>query len=134
MVRIKSLWILLILSQMVFTQEVRELALAKGMQPLPDSFEELAKYFKDSATPLTREKVILGKKLFFDPNLSLSRQISCASCHQFDLGGADGLPTAIGHEGLANPSHLNSPTVFNTAFSKYLFWDGRSRSLEDQAK
>lgn len=78
--------------------------------------------------------IALGKKLFFEKNLSLNRDISCATCHDSGHGGADGRSTAIGHKRQKNPSHLNTPTVLNTVFSKHYFWDGRSRTLKDQAK
>ncbi|WP_294892791.1 cytochrome c peroxidase [Sulfuricurvum sp. MLSB] len=87
-----------------------------------------------STNKYTKEMIHLGEKLFFEKNLSLNRDISCASCHDTKHGGADGRSTAIGHKGQKNPSHLNTPTVLNTVFSKHYFWDGRSRTLQDQAK
>ncbi len=100
-----------------------ELAYSVGLKPVPTISREL-----------TKNRVELGEKLFFDKNLSLDRDISCASCHSDDKGGADGKPTAIGHKKRENPSHLNTPTILNTAFSKKFFWDGRSDTLQDQAK
>ncbi len=107
------------------------LAYESGLKPVPKSFESLQYHLGGE---LSLAKIALGKKLFFDKNLSLKRDINCASCHSFDKGGVDGLGSAIGHLGQENPFHLNAPTVFNTAFSKKLFWDGRSDSLQDQAK
>ncbi|MBA1433220.1 MAG: hypothetical protein FAF04_06445 [Epsilonproteobacteria bacterium] len=49
-------------------------------------------------------------------------------------GGVDGKPTAIGYKNRPNPSHLNSPTVLNSAYSKHLFLDGRAKSLREQAR
>jgi len=60
--------------------------------------------------------------------------ISCNTCHNIGLGGADGIPVAIGHGWTANPHHLNSPTVYNSVFFKSQFWDGRSPHLADQAQ
>ncbi len=79
----------------------------------------------------TEARVTLGKVLFFDPRLSGSNWISCATCHNPALGWADGLATAVGH----NMTTLSraSPTVLNTAYNKFQFWDGRVRSLEAQA-
>lgn len=82
----------------------------------------------NTATP---DRTELGKFLFFDPRLSGSNWISCATCHNPALGWADGLPTGIGH-GMESLGR-SSPTVLNTAYNKFQFWDGRSRSLEDQA-
>ncbi|MCI0508125.1 MAG: c-type cytochrome [Gammaproteobacteria bacterium] len=73
----------------------------------------------------------LGKTLFFDPRLSGSNWISCATCHNPALGWSDGLPTAIG-EG-QKKLHRATPTILNTAFNVMQMWDGRFRSLEDQA-
>ncbi|MCW8837154.1 MAG: hypothetical protein OQK11_00495, partial [Thiovulaceae bacterium] len=100
-----------------------ELAYKNGLKPVPQSFESFSK-----------DKILLGKKLFFEKELSLEKDISCATCHNFNLGGADAKPTAIGHKNQKNPFHLNTPTVLNTAFSKKFFWDGRSETLENQAK
>jgi cytochrome c peroxidase len=75
--------------------------------------------------------IALGKTLFFDPRLSGSNQISCASCHIPDLSWTDGRVRSIGHD--MQTSKRNSPTILNTWFYKELFWDGRSKSLEDQA-
>jgi cytochrome c peroxidase len=76
-------------------------------------------------------RVTLGKNLFFDPRLSGSRWISCATCHNPGLGWADGLATGIGH-GMGGLLR-SSPTVINTAYNKFQFWDGRARTLEAQA-
>lgn len=114
--------------------ELRTKAFAKGLEPMPSDYSELKALVDEPENPMSPEKVSLGKKLFFDKNLSKSRKIACAKCHNLKSGGEDGKPTAIGHNNLPNPSHLNSPTVLNTAFSKHLFWDGRSPTLRDQAK
>ena len=81
--------------------------------------------------PYTSAKAELGKKLFFDPRLSGSGQISCASCHDPDLGFADGRTVAFGHE--RRELKRNAPTILNSAFNTTLFWDGRATSLEKQA-
>lgn len=75
--------------------------------------------------------VELGKVLFFDPRISGSGKISCASCHQPELSWTDGKSRSLGHEGAINKR--NSPTIQNVWVYKKLFWDGRSRDLEDQA-
>ncbi len=73
----------------------------------------------------------LGKKLFFDPILSKNGTVSCASCHKPEHGFADDKPTSEGING--QKGDRNTPTVFNTAHLKLLFWDGRAKSLEEQA-
>ncbi len=82
--------------------------------------------------PTTPEKVELGKKLYYDPRLSLSGVISCNTCHNLATFGVDGVETALGHE--FKTGGRNSPTVLNAGFHIAQFWDGRAKTLEDQAK
>jgi cytochrome c peroxidase len=105
-----------------------------GIKPIPASKTELMKLIDDPKDPITEAKVELGKKLFFDPRLSRSGIISCNTCHNLAMGGDDGIPAAIGHKWVANPHHLNSPTVYNSVFYAAQFWDGRSPHLSDQAQ
>ncbi len=77
------------------------------------------------------QKVELGKMLFFEPRLSKSGFISCNSCHNLSTGGADNLPSSIGHGWQLGP--INSPTVLNAKFNLAQFWDGRAKDLQDQA-
>jgi len=125
--------ILSILSISAGADSLRELALSKGLKPIPSSFEVLKSQVDDVDNPMTLQKIKLGKQLFFDKNLSLDRSIACAKCHDLKKGGEDSIPTAIGYKKQENPSHLNTPTVLNTAYSKHLFWDGRASSLREQA-
>ncbi|MEW5727295.1 MAG: cytochrome c peroxidase [Pseudomonadota bacterium] len=81
--------------------------------------------------PFTVEKAELGHTLFFDPRLSKSNVISCATCHNPGLGWGDGLAKGIGH-GATNLGR-RSPTILNLAWAELLMWDGRKNSLEDQA-
>lgn len=84
--------------------------------------------------PLTPEKVVLGKMLFFDTRLSRDRTVACATCHDPTKAYTDRLTVSIGIERQRVPR--NSPTVLNTAFNPFgwQFWDGRVPSLEEQAK
>ena len=68
-----------------------------------------------------------------DPRLSKNNLISCNTCHNLALGGADGVPAAVGH-GTANPHHLNSPTVYNSVFLKLNFGWKKSSFRTDQAQ
>lgn len=82
--------------------------------------------------PLTVEGVALGKRLFFDKQLSGNNTQSCASCHRVDVAFADaGQATSTGIDGIKGSR--NTPGLQNIAFSRNLFWDGRSPSLRDQA-
>ncbi len=95
-------------------------------KPLPQSPPKL---IGNQSSP---EKVELGKMLFFDPRLSLSKTISCNSCHRLDGWGVDNLSKSIGHNGRLG--RRNTPTVFNAVFNIALFWDGRAHTLRQQAR
>lgn len=122
-------------------------------------FSALPKTVKSPAdNPTTKEKIILGRLLFFDPILSGNKDVACATCHHPTNGYAESLDLPIGVNGRGfgrkrsfnQPNDIpftkrNSPTVLNTAFNginvydKYnpkkspMFWDGRVESLENQA-
>ncbi len=113
--------------------ELRQAALSRDMSPIPTSYEELLKVVDNPQNPMSREKIALGKELFFDARLSKDKTISCASCHNLEEGGDDNIPTAIGHGGQANPFHLNSPTVLNAALAVSQFWNGSAKDVEEQA-
>jgi cytochrome c peroxidase len=81
--------------------------------------------------PQTPEKIELGKKLFFDRRLSGDGTTSCATCHNPEQAFADGLDISLSYPTTKN--WRNSPTLINIAFYKYLFHDGRAKSLEEQA-
>jgi len=80
---------------------------------------------------MTPVKVELGKMLFFDPRLSSSGVVSCASCHNPSFAFTDRVPRALGHKHQAGPR--NTPTVLNAALLGAQFWDGRAATLEEQA-
>ncbi len=77
------------------------------------------------------QKVDLGRQLYFDSRLSKGNGISCAFCHNPGTGFADVRQFSIGTVGQAGGRQ--SPTVYNTAFNLFQFWDGRAGSLEEQA-
>lgn len=81
--------------------------------------------------PTTPDKVALGRRLFFDPGLSADGRLACASCHDVRRAFEDGRSFSLGVKGA--PLARHTPTVINLAWSKNLFWDGRARSLEQQA-
>jgi cytochrome c peroxidase len=82
--------------------------------------------------PLTVEAVELGRRLFYDPRLSASGEISCATCHVQALAFTDGKTTAVGASGV--PLAFNSMTLANLLWGpQHFFWDGRVDSLESQA-
>lgn len=89
------------------------------------------------AISLAQNKVELGKMLFFDKRLSVNNTISCQSCHDvigrnsLKASGTDGLSQSVGVYGRLGSR--NAPTVWNSALRPSLFWDGRAKSLEEQA-
>ena len=81
--------------------------------------------------PYSEAKKELGKMLFFDPRLSKSKQISCASCHDPELAWGDGRTISYGHN--RQTGKRNSPSLLNIGYHSVFFWDGRAASLENQA-
>jgi cytochrome c peroxidase len=81
--------------------------------------------------PPTVQTIALGRKLFYDPRLSKDNTVSCASCHNPNLGFSDGRRIAQGIGGLLGMR--NTPTLLNAAYSPIQFWDGRAASLEAQS-
>jgi cytochrome c peroxidase len=82
--------------------------------------------------PVEPDRVALGARLFSDPRLSASGRRSCASCHRRELGFSDGRRRARGVSGA--PLRRNSPSLWNLAWGKHFFWDGRAPSLEAQVR
>jgi cytochrome c peroxidase len=104
-------------------REVRELAAARGIGPLP-------------STPRIRQPlVLLGRLLAFDPILSGGRDISCMTCHVPAFATGDGKSLSVGQGGAglgpdrSHPNGVfiprNAPPLFNLAAMRRLFWDGR---------
>jgi cytochrome c peroxidase len=81
--------------------------------------------------PMTAEKVALGRALYFDKRLSADGTVSCAICHDPATAFADRNTLAVGVAGRRGVR--NAPTILNAMFNRESFWDGRARSLEEQA-
>lgn len=97
----------------------------KPLMPLPETVPAP----KDN--PTTPEKVALGKQLFFDPRLSGDNRMSCATCHLPEKAFGDGLARGKGHGG--KTLARNTPSLLNAGFYERYDWDGRAKSLEEQA-
>ncbi len=92
-----------------------------GLPPLPPTPDN----------PLTAEKVELGKLLYFDKRVSKDGTVSCATCHDPKMAWAEHTPTS---EGISHQKGgRNAPTVINAAYATSQFWDGRAKTLEEQA-
>lgn len=76
-------------------------------------------------------KAILGFKLYHDPRLSLDNTVSCATCHDLATGGVDNHQYSDGVEG--RMGGVNAPTVYNAVYNFVQFWDGRAKTLAEQA-
>jgi cytochrome c peroxidase len=82
--------------------------------------------------PYSRDKAELGRLLYFDNRISSDRSVSCASCHDPAKAFTDAAPVSTGIS--KQKGGRSAPTVINRAYSTAQFWDGRARSLEEQAK
>jgi len=98
-------------------------SLKEWLLPESPSFPDENKY--------SEEKADLGKQLFFDPRLSGTGQVTCASCHFPERGWADGLPTSVRFQG--KNVGLAAPTIVNLGYNSIMMWDGRMPTLEKQA-
>lgn len=115
------------------------LALAGATAAAADEYADYRVFFEPlPAVPplpadnsMTPAKIELGKMLFFEPRISASGVISCATCHNPALGWSDRIPRAVGHDGQVG--ERNTPTVLNSGFLGSQFWDGREPDLEGQA-
>lgn len=131
--------------------ELRTQALSRAMKSNPKTFNELKLLYKDFN--LTKENILLGKKLFYDTNLSRNRNMSCntchtiaskqnilvdtltkqtantncVACHNMDNSGTNRLTSSVGE--IEHPYKLNVQTVLNVAPAKYFTWGGEIKSL-----
>jgi cytochrome c peroxidase len=81
--------------------------------------------------PQSLEKIALGEKLFFDGRLSADGTVACSTCHDPARAFTDGRPISIGIKGRAG--QRNAPTILNALYNVAQFWDGRAKTLEEQA-
>jgi cytochrome c peroxidase len=129
-------WIALLLFSLSSVRDVRLEGAAAGrggaVVRLPRGIpESLWRKLLPAGNPLTAEKIALGRALYFDKRLSADGTVSCATCHDPATAFADQNALAVGVAG--RKGVRNAPTVLNAMFSPRLFWDGRARSLEEQA-
>ena len=129
-----------------------------GVVPAAANGDLSPKVLSPADNPLSADKIALGKALFWDPVLSGGKDVACATCHHPNSAYADGLDLSLGENAVglgANRRFLvpndvartkrNAQTVLNTAFNGMdikgnyfpatapMFWDSRSKSLEEQA-
>ena len=110
---------------------VLTLAALSHAQP-PEPLAALPEMPVPKDAPLTKDRVELGKLLYFDSRLSGDGSISCADCHEPKLGWGDGGDLSRGYPGTVH--WRNSQTVMNSAFlTKGWFWTSSAPTLEKQA-
>jgi cytochrome c peroxidase len=108
-----------------------------GLLGRPKSLEqvgvpvELTRQAIPPDNPQTPEKIALGQKLFFDGRLSADGTVACSTCHDPARAFTDGRPTSIGIKGRVG--ERNAPTILNALYNKTQFWDGRVKTLEEEA-
>src|SRR5213596_119245 len=117
-------------SQLPLIPETDPLAQPKSLQQVgaPVAMTRAAIPADNQQTP---EKISLGQKLFVDRRLSADGTVSCSTCHDPARAFTDGKPTSIGIEGRVG--QRNAPTILNALYNKTQFWDGRAKTLEEQA-
>ncbi|WP_428737775.1 cytochrome-c peroxidase [Sulfurimonas sp.] len=106
--------LIVFISSLLYLLQAQEL-----ITPIPDKLD------------VNRDKVTLGKQLYFDTRLSKDNSLNCASCHQLENGGDDNMRVSIGIDG--REGTINAPTVYNATFNYYQFWNGRAKTLQEQA-
>jgi cytochrome c peroxidase len=94
-------------------------------------FGSLPEVAENPNNPLTAEKVLLGKTLYFDNRLSKDNTQSCNTCHNLNTYGVDNNSFSEGNDG--GLGGRNSPTTLNAALHISQFWDGREPDVEAQA-
>ena len=121
-------WLVFFIVTLSLGLNQQAIAAKKKQKPL-ESLPTVVPAPDDNLTTLG--KVELGRQLFFDVRLSGNNQMSCATCHLPDKAFADGQPQALGQAG--RKLSRNTPSLLNVAFLPSYFWDGRAKTLEEQA-
>ncbi len=78
---------------------------------------------------IKNEVATLGRVLFYDKKMSLNNTIACGSCHLQSKAFSDALPFSFGFKGVSTTR--NSMAIANPMLTSNLFWDSRSKSLQD---
>jgi cytochrome c peroxidase len=110
---------------------VHDVAPSLIVSTTPVGFKGTSRERAPADNALTEDRAQLGKRLFYDPQLSRTNDISCGTCHQQAFAFGDPNALSIGVEGRTGTR--NAPSIVNGAWGKSFFWDGRAASLEEQA-
>ncbi|WP_221409118.1 cytochrome-c peroxidase [Reichenbachiella versicolor] len=87
-------------------------------------------YFLTYTDRIDSSRVLLGKKLFFDPKVSGQGNMSCATCHLPDRAYASNKQFDLDNAG--KELDRNTPTLINSVYQKAFKWDGKAQNIEDQ--
>src|SRR3954447_12814616 len=117
-------------SKQLSTAETDPLAQPKSLQQVGVAVE-LTRDAISADNTQSPEKISLGQKLFFERRLSADSTVSCSTCHNPELAFTDRKPTSVGIKGRVG--QRNAPTILNALYNKTQFWDGRAKTLEQQA-
>jgi len=79
---------------------------------------------------IDKDKALLGKFLFFDPNLSKDKIVSCASCHKKEFGGSNGKEKGLGVFG--RKTLYNVPSIYNLKYQYIYGWEKKKYSLKSK--
>jgi len=134
--RLATLFLIVLLTQSLSADDPESPSIPKDTLPTTLSFKDVPIGLDSSRpvpkdNPLTEEKIRLGRRLFFDPILSVDGSVSCANCHDPAHGLAGRERLAQGVRG--QKTQRNPPSLWNRAYGIAFFWDGRETSLEAQA-
>ena len=113
--------------------ELQKLKLEKDVTKTPAGFDPVIwAAFVPQDNKMTPERVDLGRKLYFDTRLSRDGSVACATCHDVTRGFTDQKRVSEGISG--QHGKRNAPTTLNAALLQTQFWDGRSPTLDHQAR
>lgn len=107
-------------------------AAAANMLEAPLGLKGVVELTPAADNPLTLQKAMLGKVLFFDPRLSGTGKMSCSTCHQHDKGWTDGKDLSPKDDGSMNTR--NTPSMYNVGYQTAWYWDGRAETLEKNVR
>lgn len=96
------------------------------------TFSPLPQHLLDPTVGENAQKIALGKKLYYEKQLSMDGEISCNSCHKLDKFGVDHDKTSLGHD--EQRGQRNTPSVYNSGLFIAQSWDGKAKDLAEQAK
>ena len=115
-----SVWLTIVAGSLAGCADDYQVAVPAGFPNLP----------VPAGNMLTEARVELGKRLFYDKQVSRTGEVACASCHLPDNAFSDPRQFSLGVEGRVGGR--NAPSIVNLAYNTSFFWDGGAPTLEQQ--